>query len=472
MSLTYNNLEIRPYQLLNIQELNISKHINEHTRMRFTGIIPEELRDSYIQTTDEDMLISVHHINDEGVSKPLFSGLPVSVEVKVIQGVYTLEVEAISHTYRMDQKRRYRSFQDIKLTIPEMLKQIGQDYEGLDVIDEASANAKIGRIAIQYNETDWEFLRRMASRYRTSLMPASQFDTPKFYFGIYESSAPVELDHTRYTVRKRMTPFRYFTENEASSPVNEQDFIVFEVETDEVMELGGHIQFQGRSLYVSEAYTDMSGGLVRNWYVLSSHKGLRQKAYFNAEVTGASLSGKVIDVTGDQVKVHFQIDAVQDREKAHWFPYSTMYSAEGHSGWYVMPEIGDPVSIYFPSSREEEGIGGSAVRQDRKVSNSNKLSNPNVKIFRTPSGKEIRLAPDEIVITSKEEAVFIKLNDHDGIHIQGSKGVTLSAGGNISLSAKKSITMSADGELNLDCKGSHVHLGSHASITGAEVKSN
>ncbi|MBP1172901.1 hypothetical protein JOE49_000153 [Paenibacillus sp. PvR133] len=141
------------------------------------------------------------------------------------------------------------------MTIPQMLEQIGKDYEGLDVIDGATGGEQIGRLAIQYQETDWAFLRRIASRYHTSLMPVARFDSPKFYFGIEDSPAQVVLDHTRYTVRKQMLPFRYFQENEQAM-VTENDFILYEVETDEVLDLGAQMAFQGHSLYVVEAYTE------------------------------------------------------------------------------------------------------------------------------------------------------------------------------------------------------------------------
>ncbi|MCC3380815.1 hypothetical protein JO375_15545, partial [Paenibacillus sp. UY79] len=79
-----------------------------------------------------------------GESKPLFSGIALSVEVKVVRDVYYLEVEAISHTYRMDIQQRTRSFQYTKMTVPQMLEQIGKDYEGLDVIDGATGGEQIG----------------------------------------------------------------------------------------------------------------------------------------------------------------------------------------------------------------------------------------------------------------------------------------------------------------------------------------
>ncbi|MGQ4680720.1 contractile injection system protein, VgrG/Pvc8 family [Paenibacillus polymyxa] len=471
MSLGYDNILIHPYELVELEQLTLTKKINEHTRLYFTGIIPEDMQDSYVETTEKNTVIEVSQQNELGESKPLFSGIALSVEVKVVRDVYYLEVEAISHTYRMDIQQRTRSFQYTKMTIPQMLEQIGKDYEGLDVIDGATGGEPIGRIAIQYQETDWAFLRRMASRYHTSLMPVARFDSPKFYFGIEDSPAQTVLDHTRYTVRKQMLPFRYFQENEQAK-VNENDFIFYEVETDEVLDLGAQLTFQGHSLYVIEAYTEMRQGLLRHQYVLASYKGLRQKGYYQEKLAGASLGGVVVDVRQDQVRIHLDCDKKQAVDQAHWFNYSTVYSGGGHTGWYVMPEKGDPVSLYFPGSREEDGVAGSAVRRADRGSGHNKFSNPQMKIWRTPHGKEIRLGPDELVVTGKDGAIFIKLDDKEGIHIMSNKKVSISAGGNLSLSAGKTMNLSAGSELRMDCNGSHIQLSGSADMKGSEVKSN
>ncbi|TQR42769.1 phage baseplate assembly protein V [Paenibacillus popilliae] len=471
MSLTYENLNIHPYQLVHLKELTLTKQLNEHARLRFTGIVSEEKSKLYVDMTDTDTSIELNQMDTDGGSKPLFRGIALSIEIQVVQGVHYLEVEAISHTYVMDVKTKTRSFQNVKMTIPQLLEQIGKEYPGLDVMDEATAGAKLQRMALQYEETDWAFLRRMASRYHTSLVPAAQFHEPKFYFGIPDGSRVIRLEQMNYTVSKRMAPFRYFVENEAAS-VGENDFITYDIETDEVFDLGSHIQFQGKSLFVREAQTTMQGGMLKHRYVLCSHKGLRQQEYSHERLIGASIHGKVIDVAGDKVKVHFECDHEQKKEEARWFRYSTAYSAEGSTGWYVMPEIGDPVAVYFPGKKEEEGIAGGAVRQNAEPSGRNKLSNPDVKIFRTPSGKEIKLAPDEIVITGKDGAIYIQLNDDEGIHIASSKGVSITADGDISMNAGRKMVLSAGSEMNMSCKGSQLHLGRQARLTGSKVKSN
>lgn len=119
MSLGYDQIQIYPFELVELEQLTLTKKINEHTRLYFTGIIPEDMQDSYVETTEKNTVIQVSQRNESGESKPLFSGIALSVEVKVVRDVYYLEVEAISHTYRMDIQQRTRSFQYTKMTIPD-----------------------------------------------------------------------------------------------------------------------------------------------------------------------------------------------------------------------------------------------------------------------------------------------------------------------------------------------------------------
>lgn len=146
MSLTYENLIIEPYELLHLQELTIRKKMNEHTRLVFKGMVSEEWKDRYVDVTDKDTPIEVWQKDEDGNKKPLFKGIPLSVEVQVVRGVYTLHVEAISHTYRMDITKRTRTFQNVKMKLPDLLKELDQDYPGLDVIDEGTGGPRSGRL--------------------------------------------------------------------------------------------------------------------------------------------------------------------------------------------------------------------------------------------------------------------------------------------------------------------------------------
>lgn len=234
----------------------------------------------------------------------------------------------------------------------DLLNEVASDYPDIDILDDATGGKALGTFTMQYFETDWAFLKRMASRFHTGLVPATTFDKPKLFFGLPEGGVKGNLQNFHYTVKKKMAAYRDASQNH-NPALEENDFIFYEVETkDHVLNIGDVVQFKGRMLIVNRAYTEMKDGLLKHEYTLCTRKGLSRPKLYNEPVTGVSIQGKIIEVIQDTVKVHLEIDKEQNVAEAYRFPYSSVYTAEGNSGWYVMPEKGIPSgSISLPIRR-------------------------------------------------------------------------------------------------------------------------
>lgn len=467
----YHNLQIQPFKLVSIQELTLTKKMNEHATLRFTGIVPEEARDKYVDMTEANTAIEVNQLSQAGASIPLFKGVILGVKVSTVRGIYFIEVEAASNSYQLDIKKKNCSYQDKDMTYTSLFKLISPFYPGLDIIDEATKGEKLDKFILQYRETDWQFLKRLASRFNTGLVPAATFDKPKFHFGVPAGNAKGKLEDYHYTTRKKLADYLLYTEN-GNDGMGEHDFLYYEVETDKVLAIGDYVTFQEQTLYVCEAYTSMKDGLLKHIYTLSTKNGMNKSEVFNDAISGVSLEGKVLEVAKDHIKVHLAIDEKQDKAKAHWFLYATAYTAEGHSGWYCMPEINDFVHVYFPSHYEEEGIASSSIRKDLEKSATNKVDDPSTKYYRTAFGKEIKMSPTEIVITAQDGDIFIRLNEESGIEIFSKKEIKLISEADISVNASKKILMSAEEEISLKCKESKITMDGSVQIFGKEVKAN
>ncbi|WP_409369941.1 hypothetical protein [Lysinibacillus sp. 38-6] len=467
----YHNIQIQPFDLVSIQDLTIVKKMNEHATLRFTGIVPEESRDTYVLMTEVRTAIEVNQLSDLGVSTPLFKGVILDVKVNSVRGIYYIEVEAASSTYQLDIKKKSCSFQDKDMTYSALFKRLDPFYPGLDIIDEATKGRELEKFTLQYLETDWQFLKRLASRFNTGLVPAVTFDKPKFHFGVPAGRAKGKLEDYHYTTRKKLADYLVYTEN-GNDGMEEHDFLYYEVETDQVMDIGDYVTFNNQTLYIYEANTIMKDGLLKHCYTLSTKNGMNQSEIFNSAISGLSLEGKVLEVAKDHIKVHLAIDDKQDKEKAHWFLYATGYTAEGHSGWYCMPEINDFVHVYFPSQREEEGIASTSIRKNLDTTATNKLDDPSTKYYRTAFGKEIKLSPTEILITAQDGDIYIRLNEESGIEIYSKKEIKLISEADITVNASKNILLSAEEEISLQCKESKILMNGSVQIFGKEVKAN
>lgn len=469
--ITYHQLQVSPYKLISLKELTLTKKMNEHTKLSFTGIVPEDMKDAYVQMTEANTNIEISQLDDQGNSIPLFKGIALNITIKVVRDIHYIEVEAASHTYHLDVKRNERSYQHKDMTYAALFQQIGAAYPGIDIMDEASKGGTLDQFTLQYKETDWQFLTRMASRFNTGIVPAATFDTPKFHVGVPNGSNKGKLEDYHYVMRKKLANFLVVTKN-GDDGIDENDFIYYEVETDRVLEIGDHVSFNGENLFVGEVSTSMKDGILKHLYTLSSKNGMHQRERYNQELLGLSVEGKVIEVAKDHVKVHLSVDEKQDKGEAHWFYYSTMYTAEGHSGWYCMPELDDYVQVYFPTTKEAEGIASSSIRKNVEGSVTNKLDDPNVKYFRTAFGKELMMSPTEVVITAKDGDIYIRLNEQNGIEIFSKQEIKIISDADISVNSSKKILMSAAEEISLTCKESKIIMNGSVEIFGKEVKAN
>ncbi|NKI23181.1 wall-associated protein, partial [Paenibacillus dendritiformis] len=197
----YGNIQIvSSYEIHTLSTLRIEKKVNEHARMLLTAIIPEEKKDSCVDMANDTDTIEIRELSDEGdVIRTLFHGVLSDIAVKVVRGVYHLEMEAVSHSYRLDLKPKTRSFQNHKMPYKELVQHILSDYPGSDFIDLTFENAPLDQFTVQYEETDWQFLKRMVSRFGTALIPEAAANSPKLWVGLPEGK-PDSLRNTNYQV--------------------------------------------------------------------------------------------------------------------------------------------------------------------------------------------------------------------------------------------------------------------------------
>ncbi|MFW5433401.1 contractile injection system protein, VgrG/Pvc8 family [Paenibacillus apiarius] len=487
-TMTYGDVQVAPYELVHLLTLKVVKTVNEHARLIFTGIIPEEKRDSYVNQTNSNTHVKVMLTDKSGKPKVWFQGIVLNVRVQSIRGIYHLAVEAVSHTYALDVKKRKRSFQNPSMSYNGLVQTVISAYDKADVIDVATNGQAIRSLVMQYEETDWQFLKRMASRFYTALVPASGFDIPKFYVGIPLGQDKGALDAVHYTVKKRIADYRNASENRVPG-IDDGDYTVYEVESRQLLELGNEVKFKSRRLVVGEAVTEMKDGILTNTYKLFPRKGLQQKKKHNNAIIGASIQGRVIQVRNDTVRAKLDMDDQQDESTAYWFPYSTIYASENNTGWYCMPEVNDHIRIYFPSNKEDEGIAISSVKKEipalpsvkvpersdgggrsNKTADSSvdRMADPAIKTLRTKYGKEIMLAPDKIVISGN--GMSITISDDSGIDIVSNQNVSITADEDLLMSAQN-IRITAE-KMELKGKENTIILEDKILLQGEEVKMN
>lgn len=493
--ISFVNLEVEPYRIEKLLDVHIEHRVNEHSTFFLRALLPEEEKDNCVKKGSNIKLV-VNGIKAK--SETLFQGMVKSIVVKEIQGSYYIEVHAVSYSYLLDTEKKSRTFQNKKMPYIELAEQVVSDYKDAMVKDVVTGGAATGQFIVQYNETDWEFLKRLASHFNTGIVNDARFGSPRCYFGIPENGKR-KLQSYSYGVKHDAGRYLKLSKN-GIRVLREQDFIYYRADTDMAVNIGDEISFQGEKLYVYKIEAFMEKGTLKHRLTLTTKNGMTQPYIYNDGIAGCSLNAKIVEVKNDQVKVSVKAD----EDLGHYpgelcfFPYSTIYSSQDGSGWYCMPEIGDSVRIYFPDGTEEHSYaissvheqvdssmqqgmgsigleGGSAGTGNTGGSSgggySGQRDDPSVKSIRNKDGKEIRLTPEGIYIIS--DGTTITLTDDGGVSIVSDQNIEFKSDKSIILSAEEDVNIMGLTGLDLSCnETATIKMKENVEVIGQEVKSN
>ena len=324
--------------------ISINKKIGNHTKVTIKGIV---------QSESHELAVSIESMAEleiwmEEKRAPLFCGLTTYVDVQVKKSggeqYQELYLEAMSYTCLMDKKKKYAAFQKRNVPYEEILDIVLAGYEDVQYLFGSQMSKRtLDRFVVQYEETDWQFIARIASIVGVPLVVCHNLAGIRFTMGAF-------WGEDNYRIPK--------AEESAVEEIH-GEFFYIEWHTDNpaapVFEVGDGITYLGFEGYVKEAEL-----LIKD-YILSQDCVICRKDQFyiseiqNPFITGLSLPGKVQAVKGNQLKVTLDIDAIKDTEC--WFVYSTFYST-----FYCMPEEGDRINLYFPNHTEDDAFVLNSVR--------------------------------------------------------------------------------------------------------------
>ncbi len=447
-TINYEKIRVNGYNLESIKSLKIKTNINEHTTLKLTGILKNE-EDKDINLTTDNKTIEVYYVGDKNTT--LFYGVVTNIEISVELEVYKITVEAKSMSYLMDIKFKSRSFQNTSMTTHNLINSIMKDYSNsnyiLNIPDE-----EVKELLIQYEETDWQFLKRIASKYNQGLFPVMDAQLIQYFMAVPNQEKKLNSKNTNYKIYKDLDMYNYMLQNSLQD-ADEIDYITYEIQNYEILKLGDNIEINGQVFYVYEGAYEIENGILENTYKLRIKNGLRQEQIFNTKIIGSSIDGKIIEVQNDLVKIHLEIDENQDTGTAYWFEFSTMSASSDGSGWYCMPEIGDSVRAYFPTKDEDEAFAVSAVSRYEKGAGEaeDRMGNPDSKYLRTAHDKQVKLTPNGIYISCDSGQADMSLTSDGTLSITSQNNINVTAEENIKIEAQKSLLVSSKQSINFAC---------------------
>lgn len=422
---------ISPFEIIDLLEFRMYQQVNEHSRVEFTARIPAGAEDTYKKEAIQEMWAGVALLDEWGAEKKIFEGLVEELEIVRENGVSVLRCTLVTGTFLMDNVVHTRTFQNAAMTYTDVVNFYTTNYPKSAFITNPMLYVPIADWYLQYEETDWEFTKRMASQYQTVLVPECDKGGVKFFFGMPKRTEAIEVAPSRYETKRNMP--EYHAKKKRGLAITEADAIYTIFEDREIYRLADCVLVDGQKLFIHQIESRIKGSELVHRYYLKTARGFEIPTIYNMSMIGASLAASIIDVCNDKIRVHVHADPEQDVATAKWFPFSTVYSTIDGTGWYAMPELGDEMRLYIGNKNERSGIVSSAVHLASSAPD--ERINPDHKSIMNKYKKEVLFTPDSITLTNNR-GLTIKLDDHQGIKIHSIKKIEIVSSEAVTISSK------------------------------------
>jgi len=465
--LLYGDLLVEGMEELRINRLRSEQKINEHATLNFEGLIESEEPESFTKKIEVGRNIELIKAD-----KTLFKGIIIHSKLTKMSEIYRVEIEVSSYTVNMDIERKSRSYQNESMTYNELIKDVISGYSSSMHIDNTVKDSVLEKPIIQYEETDWVFLKRVVSHFNTCLIPNVTGDGPRFFIGLSEFNRGELIS----PISTQMRDFEFYRKLLPETGLSIDDSTFYEVNTNNVYALGDKVIFNEKPLYIIQTTYEYENAVLHNRCILSTRKGSDQRYVPNWNIAGCSIFGEVIDVARDNIKIHLEIDELQEKATAYWYPYATMYASADETGWYCMPEIGDTVRLYHPENEERRAMAINSLKphdpdEDVEILDpEHRMFDPDVKYIRTAFGKEIKFRPDGIDIIAKDGTVFATLNDNGTVLLNSNDKISFTAENDIEIKARNINVEAKERILIKSNQGGMVDLEEDIIMKGKEIK--
>ena len=419
-------IEIDGQQILwRDMNLEIDSKIGEHTigKIKYTAS-PNQLSlyDALIDKKGDKTIVITgrSNISDEAgnaTDKIFLNGVISKLRIKETKaGALAVELMCSSKSILLDRIPRYRSFQDPTLTYTDIAQEVNKNYnDGETLVNVGEDMKAVPRMTIQYNETDWEYLKRIASYTGQPLMANSNkvlvgffknmpSQTPNLTYSYFGKETEEERTYYRVEgteVYSVSTPIKLKIRNRVSGEEVENDYYVIESrirnegntlkceyklgkQTDYFVDPIPHEKIRGavieaRTVHIARTDESKSnhgrndgssdnlegrtiGAKPLNKYIEKAENNQNENE--KERVKASDIAVMTLNLTEGLLKLGENGQSFEDKYAGKsYFPYVTPYS-QSNTGFTPAPEVNDRVALYFPNGNETHAIVLGAVNND------------------------------------------------------------------------------------------------------------
>ena len=450
--MNYQDLRIDfDYEIQQIMELSFTCGYGDHPCADLTAVVAEQEQDRLLGSIDSHTPFTIRTVQ----GRVLFTGYVSEVSFRLEKGLYLLHLTALGATAQMDILKRSRTFFKKGITYQKIIDFVLSAYPQASVLSHVDFDKETEFPMIQYQETDWEFLTRIASLFGAVLKSVETRNVPTVEVGCQKKNvaADIRIEDIE-TYRDVLTCEKEFYNRDDMSGASEYtypdmlDYTWKAFTCGEYYPLGTMLRINGQELAVSYVEGYLHKGELQYDYVVRLPESVRVDYQENNGLAGASLVGTVRERAGNMVALALDIDqddGIDNQGDDYFFTY-----AVETKDFYCMPVEDARVHLYFPTGKEWEAIAVHSLRNTSQgAQRAGYTANPSDRSLSNDTGSAIHLTPDAITMSPDDgQTVQVKLGSDGKIEIKGTdfwitgQDIVIGNGERITISAKDTLFIS------------------------------
>lgn len=426
--ITLGNLRVKcRFPIIILQQCHIRARWGEHTQAEVLCTVKAD----EAQMAPGDMPregLEIVNQEDSGREEILFSGIIRKTELTREGGYAVLRLWAVSNTWRMDIERKSRSFQDTSRTYRQVAEEVLGDYQGTLVWN--IPDRQLSYPLIQYQETDYRFLKRLISHLGAGMTAVDFGEGIMLHTGVRKGK------------RHSFTSLPARTE-QGTGMLTEDRRIGWEITGTAFMRVGDVLTLAGRELYVAEAGISFDNSALSCTCKAFPFQDFTQEKISADTLKGVALTGRILKIRQELVKLHLEIDREQSVERAYEFPWKPVTG----NLFYAMPEPGTRAALYFGEASEDSAAAVYNIRENGEICG--EMADTRNRYYTTNQDKRMYLKPAEMGLLNRtENNAQVAMEDQRQVQVKTTHQISVLAEGQVELRGRQ-VTLQTPKEATL-----------------------
>lgn len=389
------HLSTEPLHFLHYEECILEHEVNNHSKLTIRGHVADVSVSSFLDSLDKPLALHYTHHD----VKMVWEGVIRDCLVYKRSGNSYAEVTVIGKTIEWDRIPQSKTIIANSLTLKSILEHTEErELSGMLMGSQVKERFESGWL-VQYEETDWQFLKRLARRKNIPLFVEDCSETDQSTIEIRCGFFPISTSHPLEVTdllalskeRAQLTSRQKYIPGQRLK-IEHQDFAIV------------------RSKYLLHDF-----GAFTAVYDLVTPSCWKNEPYSHP-LKGRTLRATVIGNRDEQKKGRLAVQLPWEKEKegiSRMIPWATPFSMN-QVGFHALPQLGETVYMFFPSDDEEEAFLSLVERKHAH----DDLEDGDTHYWRTADGVQIKLAKGSLALSipdsEKDETKrFINIADEE-----------------------------------------------------------